>query len=81
MPSKKIYKLDNITGTVTDSGPQPMKEFWHLYCIICEKDPNIITAFLKQHGEGLGVNAKVKYLISNFDALTIPPVKSEYTGW
>ena len=78
MQSKENYKLDTFTVTVTDSGPQAMKEFWHFYCNTCDKNPNIVTAFFKQCQEDLGVNAKVNDLINNFDVITIPTEKSVY---
>ena len=80
MQSKENYKLDTFTVTVTDSGPQAMKEFWRFYCNTCDKNPNIVTAFFKQHQEDLGVNAKVNDLINNFDVITIPTEKSVYAG-
>ena len=45
MQSKENYKLEKFTVTVTDSGPQLMKEFWCFYYITCEKHPNVIPAF------------------------------------
>ena len=74
------YDKKKITITVANTGPSTAEKYYHVFCRICESDPELLPSLLRKHKDTLGANANVFSLIDHFDALQILPDKIDFIG-
>ena len=48
-PTAPKYEKGKIKITVTNTGPAPSQQYYHVFCRICESDPELLPALLRKH--------------------------------
>ena len=79
-PTAPKYEKGKIKITVTNTGPAPSQQYYHVFCRICESDPELLPALLRKHKDSLGEKPDVFSLIDHFDSLKIPSDKIDFIG-
>ena len=75
---KENYDKKQWTISISNSGAQPPTEHYHLYCNYCKTV--MLPKVYEEFKDGLGSNADIVTLISNWDALKIPAKYADYIG-
>ena len=73
MKSKNItYDKSKASITVSNNGPQERRDYYRIFCRICESSKEKLPSLIKKYYDALGPKPNIVSLINNFDALKIP---------